>query len=317
MKENISESAIRAVFEKSLRLKPGETCLIITDTKKKDIAEQFYNWSKNFAAKVHMEIVKPGAEHGVEPPGYIARLMLEYDVQLLITSKSLSHTDARRNATKNGARIASMPGITTEIANRCLDIDYDLLKHSCTRLYNLISKAERIELKTGKGTDFTAVRGNRKVFGKHGGSFGYRGAFGNLPEGEISFCPVDSFGVYVVDVSFPGLGRLKSPIIFKVKNSKVYEIKGIYSEKIIRRLNGIGSEAFIIAEVGIGTHPKAITTGNVLEDEKVLGTAHIALGNNVSYGGNNNVPLHLDGVIQDVSIYVDGKVVMEKGKAFW
>jgi leucyl aminopeptidase (aminopeptidase T) len=53
--------------------------------------------------------------------------------------------------------------------------------------------------------------------------------------------------------------------------------------------------------------------GNVLEDEKVIGTVHIAVGNNLSYGGDNDVPLHLDGVIRKPDIYIDGKKIMEKG----
>lgn len=69
-----------------------------------------------------------------------------------------------------------------------------------------------------------------------------------------------------------------------------------------------------MAELGIGLNPKAKIIGIILEDEKVIGTVHIALGNNLSYGGTNDVPLHLDGVIKSPDVYVDGKVIMAKGK---
>lgn len=81
-----------------------------------------------------------------------------------------------------------------------------------------------------------------------------------------------------------------------------------------RRLDLAGEKAYRVAELGIGLNPKAKIIGLVLEDEKVLGTVHIALGNNLSFGGDNDVPLHLDGVILKPDIYVDGKKIMSRGK---
>ncbi|MCH6574776.1 MAG: PAS domain-containing protein, partial [Bacteroidetes bacterium] len=62
------------------------------------------------------------------------------------------------------------------------------------------------------------------------------------------------------------------------------------------------------------TNDKAIISGNILEDEKVLGTCHIALGNNTGFGGKINIPLHLDGIIKNPTISVDNKKIMESGK---
>ncbi|MFQ5800487.1 MAG: aminopeptidase, partial [Candidatus Hydrothermarchaeales archaeon] len=68
-----------------------------------------------------------------------------------------------------------------------------------------------------------------------------------------------------------------------------------------------------VAEIGIGVNPKARLTGNVLEDEKVLGTAHVAFGNNVNFGGKINAKVHIDGIIKEPTISVDGKGIAEKG----
>ncbi|MFZ8830027.1 MAG: aminopeptidase, partial [Candidatus Aenigmatarchaeota archaeon] len=81
-------------------------------------------------------------------------------------------------------------------------------------------------------------------------------------------------------------------------------------EKIFREL---GEKARQIAEFGIGTNPKAKIIGNILEDEKVFGTCHFALGNNVNFGGNNDVSFHLDGIIEKPTIIVDGKEIMRNG----
>ena len=52
----------------------------------------------------------------------------------------------------------------------------------------------------------------------------------------------------------------------------------------------------------------------LLEDEKVMGTVHLALGNNITMGGTFNVPIHLDGIIKKPNVYLDGKLLMKDGK---
>lgn len=311
----INKNAIEAVFNGALKLKPTESCLIVTDTIKEDIGRSFFEYAKEMASKTDIIVIEPTIEHATEPPQEVAKEMLEFDVQILVTSKSLTHTKARVEATKKGARIATMPGITEEIANRCLDIDYAQLKAESNKIYELLSKTKEIRVTTDMGTDIVfTISVNSHFFGKDGGSFDYPGAFGNLPEGEIAFCPETAEGVYIVDASFPDLGLLNDPIAFEVSGAVVNSIKGEHAQTVIDRLERVGPAAYRIAELGIGLNPKAKIMGNILEDEKVIGTVHIALGNNLSFGGDNDVPLHLDGVIMDPSIYVDGKVLMEKGK---
>ncbi|MFQ5952716.1 MAG: aminopeptidase, partial [Candidatus Omnitrophota bacterium] len=293
----IDKSAVKAVFESSLKLKPAESCLIVTDTIKEPIGQAFYEYASKITSKVKLVVMEPTKEHATEPPEKVANEMLQYDVQILVTEKSLTHTKARIAATEKGARIATMPTITEDIANRCLDIDYEALKEESRRIHEILKDASTIRVTTELGTDITFTVGESKFFGQDGGSFDYSGAFGNLPEGEVSFSPETCEGVYVVDASFPDLGLLDSPITFKVKDGVVYEITGARAKEVIQRLDRVGPKAYMVAELGIGLNPKAKVIGNVLEDEKVRGTVHIALGNNLSYGGDNDVPLHLDGVI--------------------
>ena len=309
----INESAIKAVFEGSLKLKPDESCLIVTDTVKEPIARVFYEYARQITSESRIIVMEPTKEHATEPPEHVAREMLNYDVELLITDKSLTHTAARRNATAKGARIATMPTITEDIANRCLDIDYDALKRDSNRIHGLLKTATSVRVTTELGTDMVLRVGSSGFFGKDGGSFDHPGAYGNLPEGEVAFSPETCDGVFIVDASFPGFGILDSPLTFKVRECMVYEITGKRAEEVVRRLDRVGPKAYRVAELGIGLNPKARIIGNILEDEKVIGTAHIALGNNLSFGGNNDVPLHLDGVITGPDVYVDGVKLMEKG----
>jgi leucyl aminopeptidase (aminopeptidase T) len=307
----VNKSAVKAVFTGSLRLRPDESCLIVTDTVKAAVARCFYEGALKFTDRVEIRVIEPTPEHGAEPPADIADLMLKYDVELLITERSLTHTRARRQATAAGARIATMPMITESIANRCLEIDYGLLKKESGRLYDVLSGAERVRVTAPAGTDIWFTVGKSGFFGRNGGSFDRPGAYGNLPEGEVSFAPVDCEGVYVVDASFPGLGLLEQPLDFRVEKGRVTAISGNGAERVRHRLDAVGAAAYRVAELGIGLNPKAMVTGNILEDEKVRGTAHIAVGNNLSYGGDNDVPLHLDGVIRNAKVEADGKTVVQ------
>jgi aminopeptidase len=310
----VNDKAVKAVFEGALKLRPTESCLIVTDILKKDIGQTFYAYAKKITRKAKILIIEPTGEHGAEPPADIAKDMLNYDVEILVTDRSLTHTRARREATKRGARIATMPSITEDIANRCLDIDYDALKTESNRIHEILKKAEKVKVTTEAGTDITFTPGKGDFFGKNGGSFDFPGAYGNLPEGEVAFAPSNCDGVFVVDMSFADCGLLKSPLFFKVSGCVVKEITGQNSENIIKRLDKVGARAYRVAELGIGLNPKAKIIGNILEDEKVIGTVHVAVGNNVTFGGDNDVPIHLDGVISVPDIFVDGVMLMEKGR---
>ena len=308
----IEESAVRAVFERSMGIRPDESCLIITDTVKEPLARPFLEYGRRIVRECRMEVMEPLKINGEEPPKEVADLMSGYDVQLLITEKSLTHTKARIKASDQGSRIASMPGITEDIINRSLDVDYREMGMISKRLEEVLKHGKRVRVTTGLGTGIDIDIG----LGLHPdtGILDKPGMVGNLPAGEVSFAPEGVNGVFVSDASIPGLGKLGSPITFRVLGGKVHDIEGERSGDLEGILDKVGPRAYRIAELGIGTNPKARITGVTLEDEKVLGTCHIALGNNLSYGGTNDVPLHMDCVIKDPTILVDGREIMKKGK---
>ncbi len=312
----IKAGAIKKVFESSLKLRAEESCLIVTDSLKKDIGDAFYKAALKITRRAKMLVMEPTAEHGAEPPENIAKDMLSYDVELLITDRSLTHTSARREASKRGARIATMPSITVEMANRCLEVDYEEMRKRSSCLHEILRVAKEVHMVTAAGTDIKFTVGKGRFFGENGGILDFPGSYGNLPEGEIAFAPETCEGVYVVDVSFADYGVLKSPLIFKVRGGVALEIEGADAKKLIDRLDRVGARAYKVAELGIGLNNKAKITGNILEDEKVIGTSHVALGNNTSFGGTNDVQLHLDGVINNPDITVDGRKIMEKGRFF-
>ena len=115
-----------------------------------------------------------------------------------------------------------------------------------------------------------------------------------------------------------GLGLLKNTNL-KIEVNNGYALKitgGHLAKKLNNMLDAVGKKARNIAEFGIGTNDSAKLSGVLLEDEKVLGTIHIALGNNTSMGGKINVPIHLDGVIKKPTVYLDDNILMDNGKLF-
>lgn len=298
---------------------PGEKILVVSDVNKREIGTTLFDTAVNLGFEaVYMEM-QPGKINGEEPPEVVADLMKKYDVVLAPLTKSITHTDARRNASKEGARIATFPGITKDAMVRGLNADYNKIAALTLKLKALMEETKIVRVTAPNGTDISMdITGRTTIPSK--GLFHKKGESGNLPTGEAFAAPLEgkSNGVFVVDGSMAGIGVLDGETItIEVKDGYATEITGGEKADTLRKmLDEVGKEARNIAEIGIGTNDKVELSGLLLEDEKKLGTIHIALGNNVSMGGHVNVPIHLDGVIKNPSVYFDDKKIMEDGNLF-
>ena len=74
-----------------------------------------------------------------------------------------------------------------------------------------------------------------------------------------------------------------------------------------------GHDGTNVAELGIGTNEKAILSGEILEDEKLLGTVHVAFGASAAIGGTVQVPVHLDCLVMKPDVAVDDEPVVRDG----
>ncbi|MBC8443981.1 aminopeptidase [Candidatus Woesearchaeota archaeon] len=309
------KQATITILNTCIQAKEGESVLIITDKNKKEIANSLVNASKELSLKPTLIEIPELKINGQEPPESTAQTMKEFDICILVTSKSLTHTKARRSACEAGARIATMPNATVEMIKRTIPINYQELQERNTKLVKLLEKTEIVRVTTQKGTDITMNIKGRDIHGINDGLYTQKGQYGNLPCGEVCLAPIEGTtnGKFIVDASM-GTGKLPSPLTIEVKNGFATSITGEHAQKIKDMFKDLPKEAYNIAELGIGTNPNAKITGNVLEDEKVLGTAHIALGNNKSFGGDVDVPIHIDGIFRAPTIYLDSKMIIEQGK---
>lgn len=317
MKITKLDTACEIAIKECMAVKKHENILVISDEIKREIGYSLYLNAIRLGYKALYVEMKSGKINGEEPSPEVALLMRQFDVVFIPTAKSLTHTDARRNASAKGARVATFPGITKEVMIRGLNADYKKISKLSIRLKNILEKGTRVRVTAPAGTDISFSIAGRKAFASKG-LFHKKGESGNLPTGETFLAPVEgtSNGVFVVDGSMAGLGLVKSTNIrIGVKDGFATDITGgIIAKKLVKMLDSVEKKARNIAEFGIGTNDSAKLSGILLEDEKVMGTIHIALGNNVSMGGSVNVPIHLDGVIKEPTVYLDGNVIMRAGK---
>jgi leucyl aminopeptidase (aminopeptidase T) len=297
-------------------VKPGENVVIVTDEPLRRIGTAFWEAARKITAEAILCEIVSRATHGEEPPRAVAALLKACDVFMIPTSKSLTHTDARRDACANGARGATLPNINEEMMKRTLRADYKQIEERTRKVIGLIEGAGEARVTTAKGTDITMSLAGRRCH-EDTGIIAEAGTSTNLPAGEAYLAPVEGTaeGRIVADGSCAGIGVLREPITIEVAGGLAGEITGgSEAETLIGLISKFGEEARNIAELGIGTNDKAILSGSTLEDEKVMGTVHIALGDNVSMGGKVSVASHLDLIIKSPTLTVDGKVIIKDGK---
>jgi len=310
------EAAARTALETCLAVKAGETVLVVTDEPKREIGMAIWRVAKSMGAEAMLAEIIPRTRNGEEPPAPIAALMAASSVVLCPTSKSLTHTAARREACAHGARIATLPGVTEDMMIRCLSADYQAIAERSRRLSVELESGNEVHVTSPAGTDIRLVRGDRHAK-PDTGFYHNAGEYGNLPAGETFFAPIEGTaqGVIVFEGAMAGVGKVKNPIRIVVNDGLAVEIAGgEEAQKLNELINPLGNAARNIAELGIGTNDRAQITGIILEDEKIMGTVHIALGDNMSMGGTVSVPSHLDGLIMKPTVYVDGRMIMDAGR---
>ncbi len=311
------KTAAHTALTTCMDLKPNETLLVVCDDNKEDIGRALYTVGQELAKEALMVTMPPADVNGQEPPENVAKLMASYDVVICPTSKSLTHTDARRNACKTGTRVATMPGIEVGIMERALKADYNVIARRTEQVTEILNAGKTARITTALGTDLTLpINGIQAISST--GLIREKGKGGNLPSGESFLMPEEgkSHGVLFIDASVATIGKITSqPIKVTIENGLAVRFEGgEEAAKLEHILSQFGTAGVTVAELGIGTNHEATISGLILEDEKVLGTIHVAFGNNVGMGGSNNVGVHIDGVVTKPTVYIDDVLLMDNGK---
>ena len=306
------DAAVRTVIDRCLAVRPGEEVLVAVDPPSRTIGEALRDAARGAGADAMLALMDERATDGTEPPRSLAAAMAACDVFIAPTSRSLSHTMARKHASEQGVRGATMPGVTADMLARVMAVDFELMAARSHQVAALLSRAGTARLSCPRGSDMTFALGERQGIAD-AGILTEPGAFGNLPCGEGFIAPLSGAG-RLVPRSLAPLGLTPEPATLTVRDGRIVAAEGGLGPEYLWRLTAHGEAGTNLAELGIGTNDAATLTGNVLEDEKILGTVHVAFGASAGIGGTVSVPIHLDVVITEASLEIGDTPVLEAGR---
>jgi len=310
------EKAIEKVLYDCLKIRAKESVLILVDEINRKIGQIFL---KIFQTnKIDAALLEIGDISGrnPEPSPTIQKIAKQVSVLIVLTNYSLLHSKLKNSVCHNGGRILFINNFSIESFLRTLGTNFEKVEKLSRRLADLFSISKEINLITNAGTDLT-FRIARHKGTVHTCKANNPGNFSYLPAGEamVTLDRGTAQGTIVVDGSIPIIGKIRNPVKVYVKDGSGYKLSGEdEAEKLRKIIKPFGTPARNIAEFGIGTNPNAILTGESIEDEKVLGTAHIGLGNPNFEGGSLKKYLHLDLILKKPTVKMDGHLVLENGK---
>ncbi len=304
--------AVETVVARCLAVKPGEEVVVVVDATTRSIGEALREAATNAGADAVLAVMDEREVDGTEPPRPIAGALRECDVFIAPTRRSLSHTVARRQATDAGARGATMPGVRADMLARVMAVDFKTMAARSKAVAAVLDSGSEARVSCPQGSELTL-----DLTGRYGvaddGDLTAPGAFGNLPCGEGFIAPVGGDGTMVAS-SLASIGLSDPPAVLTLREGRIVGAEGGAGPEFRRRLMAHGELGANLAELGVGTNDRARLTGEVLEDEKILGTVHVAFGASAGIGGTVSVPVHLDAVILDATLEVDGLTVLDAGR---
>jgi leucyl aminopeptidase (aminopeptidase T) len=303
---------VSTVIEACLAVRAGEEVLVIGDPPRLRIAEALRDAARDAGAEAVLAVMDVREIDGTEPPGSIAGALERCDVFIAPTTRSLSHTRARKRASESGARGATMPGVTEDMMARAMAIDSEAMAARSRAVAAVLDTGQAAHVTCPRGSDLRLdLRGRQGI--SDDGRLTEPGAFGNLPCGEGFIAPAGGEGQFVVHSLAP-LGLSEEPATLTVRDGHLVGAESGLGPEYLSLLEAHGQAGTNLAELGVGTNDRAQLTGNVLEDEKILGTVHVAFGASAGIGGKVSVPIHLDAVVLEATLVVDGKLVLDGGR---
>jgi len=312
-----------ALLETCAQVKETESILIVTDMNKYKIAKTLADLAISRGFEVSIAEMKPRKSHGEEPPKPIISAMKNSDVIFSPTTFSLSHSCARKDAVKAGARFINMADYSQEmLEGGALTADFIALRDIVFKVSNVLTKGSTLRITTILGTDIKMDISGRDALPLTGMSI-KSGESSSPPDIEACVAPVEgtAVGRILVNGSIPqpGIGIIDEPIELIVRGGFVKEIigTGIKGDKFREVMKGSSNNPnnYNIGELGIGLNPKAHMCGRMLEDEGVYGTVHFGLGDNCFFpGGYTTAEVHIDAIIKKPTVFVDNIFLIKDGE---
>lgn len=313
MKNRKLYAAAEKAVKQSLKIRAGEDFLLVTDKDKMEIAEAFAHWAKRAGAEtttyLMTETLRP-----IQEPTRLFQLLAEKSPKVMVymLDARIAEKPFRGYMVKAGethGRLCMMPGITVDMMERLINIDYAELAARTKRIRGLIKNAGDVRITNPAGTDIS-FSVQKRDWHIDIGDISKRGRHGNLPAGECYTAPVEETftGRLVISLIDDKLGRG----VMDFERGTLVQSSGRGIEAILKNI-GDDPTGRIIGEFGVGTNTGARICANMLEAEKAFGTVHFAIGD--SYGiGRNKSRHHYDALIEKASVFAKGRWIAKDGK---
>ena len=313
------------VVQTCMDIRRGENVLIVCDPTTSEIGQSLHIATQKRTDRVLLIVMPKSRHHGEEPPSPVAALMRQQQVVIAATKYSLTHTKAARQALKDGARIATMPGMTFELYTEGgMTANFQDVKRRISNIANVLRRRRIINVKSETGTDVTFEVNWRDWKLDDNGICNRPRMLTNLPAGKVFILPKEGTmnGTIVIDGSWDST-LIDEPVELIVENGIVIDVKGgslaatirqSYGE-VAKKLKAKDRESvWTIAEFGFGMNPSARLVGNVLEDEKRMGSCYFSIGDNSRLGGSSHAGIHVSGVLAKPTVWLDDTCLTESGK---
>ena len=307
----------KKLVETNGRVEPGDQVVVVTEYVMADLAQSIVTHATAVGAEVTTCIQAPRTLDGTEPTKATAAAMQEADVIFSVVRTSITHTRAMRSALERGARAILMTAYTEEMMRipALLETDFEAQAEVCRRIGEAFTEGNEVRLTSPRGTDLTfSIEGRTANVLTNIPS---PGELAPVPDIEVNVVPVtgSASGKLIFDASVPylGIGVLDEPITCEVEDGMITSIEGGREAKqVAEALRSYDDpNCYNVAELGVGLNPNARLTGDMLEDEGVLGTIHIGIGTSHTLGGEVVAPMHYDLLMWEPTIEVDGQVIQE------
>ncbi len=306
------EDGARLILRTSAALREKEKVLVVVDGDTLEIGEAFLAAARGLGTDPVLLTIVPRETDGAEPPEVVATAMESADLIVLATRRSLTHTHARRQANRAGARVISIPAITPDmLKSGGLAADWTDVHEVVRRTARGLRNAHEVRLTSSSGTDLTFSVEGREWIAEDTGLCARKGAFTTLPAGELFIAPLETSaeGRLVADVYFDE--PLLEPATATLREGHATRILG--AAKAVHAMNLGGREGRTLGRFGFGLNAKARASGPHPEAEKALGCAALGFGDNTTFGGVLASNVRVECIVSEVTVEVDGKPLIEKG----
>jgi aminopeptidase len=309
--------AARNALECVLEVVPGERVIIVSDDDKVEVGKAFADGALASGLWTRLITLETSGEFRKEIPKHLLEILSAKKPELYINLLRgireetpfrirLIHMETRDKR----SRLGHCPGVTLEmLTNGALALtgeEHKKMQNFAQSLIRKLSQAVTVEVTSPSGTKLLFSIKGRPFFTDTIIDWKEM-KWMNLPTGEVIVAPVEDSleGTLICDMAIGGIGPLKNPVEVTVKNGVVEETRS-EDEDILRQINNTletDEWAKVVGEFAFGINPKARFIEEFLEAEKILGTIHIAFGNNTDMpGGRNPSKNHMDFLISKPTV---------------